>query len=269
MRIYDCFPFFNELDLLDIRFNELYDVVDYFVIIEGERTHQNNPKPLYYLENKERYAQFEDKIIHLVIDESNFKNNPTHNEYISFEVIRHIAEQANDDDILFIGCADEIIKADIIKSLAETYKSPIIVNLHNFCYYLNTQFEENSPVWWAGPLISVKDLKDVHQQIKPYMNIIKNSNMLNSSHVLDTPLPHGWHFTFMGSTNDIKSKINSYIHTEWNHLTEEDIKLSIENLTDPLNRNNNSHKFVGMYPIEKLPIHVQNNLNKYSHLIKK
>ena len=58
MKIYDCFTFFNELDLLEIRLNELNDVVDYFVIVEGKKTFQNNPKPLFLLENIDRFKKF-------------------------------------------------------------------------------------------------------------------------------------------------------------------------------------------------------------------
>jgi beta-1,4-mannosyl-glycoprotein beta-1,4-N-acetylglucosaminyltransferase len=48
MKIYDCFPFFNELDILEIRLNELYDVVDYFVLVESRCSFSNNPKLLFY-----------------------------------------------------------------------------------------------------------------------------------------------------------------------------------------------------------------------------
>jgi beta-1,4-mannosyl-glycoprotein beta-1,4-N-acetylglucosaminyltransferase len=54
MKIYDCFTFYNEFDLLEIRLEELYDVVDYFVIVEGNRTFQNSSKPYLFLENISR-----------------------------------------------------------------------------------------------------------------------------------------------------------------------------------------------------------------------
>src|SRR6187551_3132995 len=66
--IYDCFPFFNELDILEIRLNSLNDSVDRFVLVESTRTHQGKPKELYYQNNKDRYAQFHSKIIHVISD---------------------------------------------------------------------------------------------------------------------------------------------------------------------------------------------------------
>src|SRR3954464_1583382 len=67
--IYDCFTFFNELDLLEIRLNELDPVVDKFVLVEATKTHQGKDKPLYFLENKARYEKFLAKIIHVVVNE--------------------------------------------------------------------------------------------------------------------------------------------------------------------------------------------------------
>ena len=60
--IYDCFTFFNEYTILDIRLNTLYDYVDKFIIVEATRSHQNLPKPLYFEENKDKYIKFLDKI---------------------------------------------------------------------------------------------------------------------------------------------------------------------------------------------------------------
>ena len=66
--VYDCFNFFNEFDLLEIRLNELDDVVDYFVVCESNVTHNGIPKPMFFKENEERFSQFKDKIIYLPIN---------------------------------------------------------------------------------------------------------------------------------------------------------------------------------------------------------
>ena len=64
----DCFIFFNELDLLEIRLHELDGVVDEFMLIEGTRTHQNKPKPLFFEEAKDKFSDFLPKINHVVVD---------------------------------------------------------------------------------------------------------------------------------------------------------------------------------------------------------
>lgn len=52
--IYDCFTFFNELNLLEIRLNILNDVVDKFVLVEATKTFSGKDKPLYYEQNKKK-----------------------------------------------------------------------------------------------------------------------------------------------------------------------------------------------------------------------
>ena len=68
MKIIDCFMFYNEIDILKIRLEELYDVVDYFIIIEATLTHNNTSKPLYFKENKHLFDKYESKIIHHITD---------------------------------------------------------------------------------------------------------------------------------------------------------------------------------------------------------
>jgi hypothetical protein len=62
IKIYDCFLFNNELELLRLRLSELYSCVDYFVICECAVTFSGVKKPLYYLENKILFESFQDKI---------------------------------------------------------------------------------------------------------------------------------------------------------------------------------------------------------------
>ena len=74
--IYDCFSFYNELELLELRLHELKDVVDKFVLVEATRKHSNQPKSLCFLENRDRFAQFADKIIHIVVDDAPATDRP-------------------------------------------------------------------------------------------------------------------------------------------------------------------------------------------------
>ena len=68
-KIFDCFPFCSELDLLELRLNELGDVVDFFVLAEATTTHRGAPKPLVFQQNKSQFAAFLPKIIHVVVDD--------------------------------------------------------------------------------------------------------------------------------------------------------------------------------------------------------
>ena len=74
--IFDCFTFNDELELLEIRLNVLKDVVDRFVLVEATKTFTNKSKPLIYEENKDRFKEFADKIIHIVVDDFPDDDNP-------------------------------------------------------------------------------------------------------------------------------------------------------------------------------------------------
>ena len=71
--IYDAFYFFDELDLLEIRLNILNDYVDYFVISESNETFNGNKKQLFFNENKNKFKNFQHKIIYNLVDD--FPNN--------------------------------------------------------------------------------------------------------------------------------------------------------------------------------------------------
>ena len=68
--IIDCFPFFNELDVLDIRLNILNEVVDKFVLVEASKTQSKIDKPFYFEQNKNRYSKFLDKQSRVILSGS-------------------------------------------------------------------------------------------------------------------------------------------------------------------------------------------------------
>lgn len=200
--IYDTFTFFNELDLLEIRLNVLDPYVDFFVICESTETFSGNPKPLYYQDNKERFAKWRHKILHLVIDD--YPNNPeiaslmNSRDYVpkdkehyrrafyQKESIRNAlaANGAQDNDIVYYGDTDEIWKPKEIDD--KTYK------LRQLCYvyYLNNRSSEK----WAGTIVT---------RYKNIRNGCLNDLRANPEHFLEDG---GWHFTNMGGVEAIKQK---------------------------------------------------------------
>src|SRR5712692_10307059 len=112
--IYDCFPFFNELDLLEIRLSELAGVVDRFVLVESTRTHTNQPKPLYYHENRTRYSQFSSKIVHIVVEDMPGGENAWVRENHQRNCIIRGLSGCGDDDTILVSDVDEIPRATIV-----------------------------------------------------------------------------------------------------------------------------------------------------------
>ena len=68
MKIYDCFQFFNEENVLDLRFNILDEFVDFFVIAESTTDHQGRDKKLNF--DIEKFKKFKKKIIHVIIEDT-------------------------------------------------------------------------------------------------------------------------------------------------------------------------------------------------------
>ena len=67
MKIFDCFMFFDEEQILDLRLNVLNEIVDFFVIVESIYNHKGEKRELVFDKNK--FSKFRDKIIYLIHDE--------------------------------------------------------------------------------------------------------------------------------------------------------------------------------------------------------
>ena len=118
MKVYDCFLFYNELDILEIRLNELYDHVDYFYAVEASVTHTGRPKPLYLkeaLEHTNRFDKFKSKIINIDTDLDLTKSALVDNniddswnrEFIQRNYLMSVMLKASADDIILLSDVDE------------------------------------------------------------------------------------------------------------------------------------------------------------------
>ncbi len=113
MKVYDCFPFDNEFDMLELRFKELYDVVDHFVIVECFETFRRQPKPLHFWDNRSRFSPFLDKVIHVV--DRTILPLPAPCGDVDFSRDWHQRNElasaltdCNDDDVIFLTDVDEL-----------------------------------------------------------------------------------------------------------------------------------------------------------------
>lgn len=186
---YDCFCFFNELDLLEIRLNILDSSVDYFVLGESTQTFSGKSKPLYYQENKERFAKWGDKIIHVVIPEL-VSSNPFERAGFQKDYLRTALSHCNDEDIVYFGDVDEIWKPQDEEGNLKQL---------NYSYYLNNRSSEE----WIGTVVSkYKNIRDF------------NAMRANHSVVLEDG---GWHFTNQGGYEQVLKKLDAYDHQEFNN----------------------------------------------------
>ncbi len=252
-KIYDCFTFFNELDLLEIRLKELYNTVDYFVIVENPLTYSGNPKPLYFLENKHKFSKYSDKIIHIISPKIQQAENAWIREFAQRNAILLGLKKARRKDIIIISDLDEIISASIIPQLKKIFTEKnkkkrrsnkyVKMEQKHYRYYLNRLYEDSWKRAMATTYNKVKERTPQRLRENHYDDwlVIKNG---------------GWHFSFLGNLEKIYYKIESYAHQECNN---EKFKNS--------NYISNKIKECTLVPIDNsFPKAIVNNLEYYETL---
>lgn len=221
MKVYDCFTFFNELDLLELRMEYLNDVVDYFVIVESEKTFSNQDKPFYYEENKERFKKWESKIINVhvapVTEGFDFTKPTTYNPTSGFFLIEEqqrngisaITEFIEDNDILLVGDIDELPYKGIVENLKNSNNfglSKLALNMSFYYYYFNYKMEGLDNRWNGTVVVTGEYFKDNSPQ--------EIRNERNHVYVLQSA---GHHFSYLGGAKKVKEKIQSFAHQEFNN----------------------------------------------------
>ncbi|EOS25317.1 MAG: glycosyl transferase GT17 family protein [Lachnospiraceae bacterium] len=239
--IYDCFQFFNELDILKIRLHVLSPVVDRFVISEATETFSGLEKPLYYEENKAMFAEFEDKIIHVVVEDTPQGGTHERDTFQKNAVTRGLAG-CTDDDIVIFSDLDEIPNPDKIREILQNFQEDKIYHFAQrlFYCYLNMEEVSGSLLSYAGEFEGVARKKWIGTKMLSY-------KLLREQHLLlgELRFPErkeigirvedgGWHFGYMGGHGEkdirkrVQEKVVSAAHQEYNS------KHVLSNVTDQI-----------------------------------
>lgn len=263
--IYDCFPFFNELDLLEIRFEELYDVVDKFVLVEADKSFRGIPKEFVFYNNRNRFLKYKDKIKYLRYTMPNGSLGLVHEWDNKNSLMSGLTECKNDDIILF-GDVDEIPRRkELIESInlfKEQKYDTVTFKMDWFNYFLNGKFtkSDGDGVWYGTIMFNYKFLEQNPNLVK-----IRNSRGLEDNNRIHIN-KSGWHFTFVGDEKLIQSKI-----VNWTHWGEYLDKNSLEYISQKMNENKalNDTGHIDIISVDNsFPLAVINDYNKYRHLIK-
>jgi len=167
MKIYDCFLYWDEDLLLDLRLNILNDYVDYFVIVEGNKTWQNNYKNFRF--DIKKFQKFEKKIIYIQVKDMPEGKNPWIRENFQRNCIERGFKDIRDNDLIIISDLDEIPNPESILKF-DTKKKYAVFRQNQYYYKFNLQAKKNP--YWQGSRICVKKfLKSLHKNFP-------NSNLL-------------------------------------------------------------------------------------------
>lgn len=199
----DAFTFYNELDMLEYRLTLLYDVVDYFIIVEATKTHSGSNKILYYNENIERFNKFKNKIIHIIVDDlSSEPNTNWSNEKYQRNCISKGFNNLNDDDLIIISDVDEIPDPNVLKLLIVNEPFHLVTFKMDLYYYNLNHYVSK---WYGAKCISYRFYKEYNSCDE--IRFIKFGNFVKC----------GWHLSYFGNSDFIKNKIKHFAHQEFNN----------------------------------------------------
>lgn len=232
MKIFDCFTFYNEFDLLELRLRELYNHVDHFVIVEGNTTFTNVPKPFYFDENRARFEPWTDKIIYVQVTDMPRDANTWANETFQRNAIMRGLDSAEPEDIIIVSDVDELIRPSTIDAMRSDVDSNVWgLRMPTFNFKLNYMLvtSELYFVWAMAArkkhLVPPEQLRHQRFALNGFLYGYHNSGVALMEHA-------GWHFTYLGDTKFAENKIKSFSHTETNTpeiIAQLDVERSIEN----------------------------------------
>jgi len=223
-KIYDCFCYFNEDLLLELRLETLWDYVDYFVICESVLTIAGNSKPLYF--DIEKFSKYKTKIRHLILSEYPFPTNDAwRNERCQRNYLGNGLFDAQDHDWIMISDVDEIPRPESIAYFIPSKCKRADFEQYMYAYFLNNRWELNDcPAIWFGTKITThQNFKSFFGSSMEHLRNYKSSGLLRGikralfKKVMVQKIQQGgWHFTWMAGVDKIIQKLESFAHQEFN-----------------------------------------------------
>ena len=276
--VYDCFQFFNELDMLKIRLNIMSPVVDKFVISEATETFSGLKKPLYYEENKEMFKEFEDKIIHLVVDDTPPGFTHDRDTFQKNAVTRGLKD-CTDEDIIIFSDLDEIPNPEKVKEILSDFQEDKIYHFAQrlFYCYLNMEEVSGNLLSYAGEFDGVDRKKWIGSKMISY-KLMKELGLQcgelrfpERKEIGIRVEDGGWHFGYMGGhgEKDVKKRVTEKVisaaHTEYNskHVLGQ-VENQIKDGKDIFGRD---AKFVKAEIDESYPVYIREHQDELDYLI--
>ena len=266
MKVYDCFIFNHEIEMLEIRLNILDEYVDHFILTEGDTTFAGNPKESFYLKHKDKFSKWEHKIIH------NFVKVPksftiswdreiwSRNASLNLDIFK-------DEDLILSSDIDEIPNPEVLENKDEWIKddSHFTFQQMRYVYYINNAEYQHGKLMdhWLGTRAAtykymknttIDDIREHTEDPEKITNYLITNG--------------GWHFSYCGGEEFIREKIGSNSDVEYQvPQIYDNVKKHMEQNTDLFYRNWFSYRKIELD--DSFPEYLLNNQEKYSHLIKK
>jgi len=250
--IIDTFLFNDEFDMLDIRLDISAAYVDRWVILEGDRTWSGLPKPYHLSNNLDRIERYRDRItvINLQIP-NNCVNWQCEN--LSRRSVTQGLDDCDANDIIVHGDLDEVINPDDwsdIVSTMDQHQRPLTCAMEMYIY----RFDQRAARQWGGCVVSRRAWFQDCQQLYRGVNVKRKDR----SHCVSMPRTVGWHWTWIGPDDRIRTKVQSCIESQ--HRDPEQVLSSLQDLDTAAAIN---HKCVTDTVTTQYPPTVQAVLDRY------
>ncbi len=251
MKVYDLFPFFNELPLLELRLAELDSIVDVFGLVELPRTFTDLPKPLYY----SKFGNPHPKVrVHVPVA---YPSGPHPTvDWFQRAQLGKLAHDAEPDDIIMYSDVDEIPNREVVSRLIEAgIEQPLC--LQSKLYYHRVDLWDPS-VAWSGTIIGPR-------------RVMGDAQVLRHKRLVLPQIPDaGWHFSWLGGWEAIKEKLQAVdierdSHDTMRHPSEdpEFLQSCYETGKDLFSRPAHNKVRVPIIPGENQPHEIEAWLAKY------
>jgi len=261
MKIFDCFTYFDEDLILDIRLNVLDKYVDKFVIVESGEDHQGRKKKKNF--KIKNFKKFKKKIIYLYFEKFDKNLDSWGRENFQRNFIKNGIDEAHENDLIIISDVDEIPN---LKKFNPNKENEKFFVFKQKLYYYKLNLLARDEIWHGSKACKKKYLRSpqwlrslkTHKKY-PFWRIDKiKFNYINNG---------GWHFSFVKNYKKIQKKIKSYAHVEYNkpEITNlKNIKKNVDDQKDIFNRN---IIFKKVKVDSTYPIYVRKNLIKFKNFI--
>ena len=257
MKIYDCFSYLDEDLLLDLRLNVLNKYVDFFVIVEGNKTWQNNPKKFRF--DIDNFKKFKDKIIYIPVNDMPDGNNPYLRENFQRNCITRGLNKAQQDDLILISDLDEIPNLTQLDKFKKKMRYAVFKQLH-FYYRLNLKSQKNP--FWNGSRICIKKFLKSPQWLRD-LKFKKRSFWRLDKYRLNNIIENGgWHFCNLKEPEKILYKYKNLCETNDPVVFKERIDNKYLNLDEIAERIKKGQDIIGRDE-SYLPIVIDNKFPEY------
>ena len=279
MKVIDVFPFFNELDILEIRLNILDPYVDCFILSEATKTFSGLDKPLYYQENKERFEKFNHKIIHNIVEDTTSPDlHPYQRDVFQKDNIKKVVlDNVSDEDAIIWSDVDEVPNPNAIEQIESFFEQNAIFHFaqENCMGYLNlvevggiiramtSDWDYEDRPRWLGTKMFGKSILE-----KYTLSELRSKQETESNYRL---FPGGWHWSYVGSeglsvVERVLIQIECAAHSELNTQQIKSNVARVKDNKDPLGRDYAVYQPVPLD--DSYPEYILNNKEKFASLIK-